>query len=90
MTNQSPFPVTVTFGAAVTGFDVSKISASNAALSAFVGSGTTYTFQATPSSDGPVSLSVAANSAADTASNQNLASNTLSITYDTQAPTVAV
>jgi hypothetical protein len=88
-TNAAAFPITVTFSTSVTGFTSSDISVVNGAISAFAGSGTSYTFTVTPSSQGAVAINVPAAVAQDSAANLNLASNNLSIVYDTIAPTVA-
>ncbi len=84
------FNVTATFSESVTGFDASDISVTNGTAGTVSGSGTTYTFSVTASGQGAVSVSVSASSAEDTAHNQNLASNVLSTTYDTGAPTVVL
>jgi hypothetical protein len=87
--NSATFPITITFSAAVTGFVAGDITISNGVISAFSGSGSTYTCTVTPSSQGAVGISVAAAVAQDSAANQNLASNNLSIVFDTVAPTIA-
>ena len=89
-TNTSPIPVTITFGASVTGFIVSDITVTNGTAGSFAGSGTTYTASITPTAQGAVTVSVAANVAVDGASNNNTASNTLSRTYDNVAPAVTI
>lgn len=68
------FSVTVTFSEPVSSFVVGELTASNANVSAFTGSGTTYTATVTPINVGTnVVISVAAGVAADTASNPNTA-----------------
>ena len=89
-TNTSPFSVTATFSESVSGFAVGDISVSNGSASNFSGSGTTYTFDVTASGQSAVSVDVAAGVAQDGATNPNLVSNTLTRTYDTTAPTVAL
>ncbi len=83
-------PVTVTFSESVTGFVVGDISVTNGTAGSFSGSGASYTFSVTPSSQGAVSISIAGSVAQDTATNANTASNTLNYTYDSVAPTVAI
>ena len=60
-----PFDVTATFSEAVTGFEQSDISVSNGAVTAFSGSGSSYTAAVTPSSSGTVTVAVAADAARD-------------------------
>ncbi|MEK7793741.1 MAG: Ig-like domain-containing protein, partial [Candidatus Hydrogenedentota bacterium] len=85
-TNVSPIPVTFTFSESVTGFAVGDITLGNATASGFSGSGTSYSVSLTPSGQGPVTASVTANSAQDSAANGNNASSTLTRTFDTVAP----
>src|SRR5207253_2617004 len=61
------FTVTATFAEAVTGFALADVSVANGAASGFSGSGASYSFTVTPSSDGPVTVDVAGGSAADAA-----------------------
>ena len=89
-TNNSSIPVVVTFDEPVTGFDASHLSVLNGAVSAFSGSGAVYNFNLVPSGQGTVSVNVPASSAQDAAGNQNLAAATLSRTFDTVAPAVAL
>ena len=89
-TNASPIPVSVTFSESVTGFTTSSVTVVNGTISAFTGSGTTYSFSVTPSAQGALSVSVAANQASDQALNGNLVSNTLSRTYDSVAPSLTI
>jgi len=89
-TSTSPIPFTVTFSESVTGFVVGDITPGNATISGFSGSGTTYTFNATPTANGAVTMNVAANVAQDAAGNGNTAASQFSITYAqaVAAPTV--
>src|SRR5207249_2350862 len=66
------------------------VSTTNANVSNFSGSGAVYTFDVTASGQGGVSVSVAASAAQDGAGNNSSASNTLSWTYDSVAPTVSL
>ena len=61
-TATSPIPVTVTFGTALTDFDASELIPTNATISGFTGSGTTYTFNLVPRQPGTVSVSIAGSS----------------------------
>ncbi len=80
-TGTSPIPFTVTFSESVTGFMAGGITPGNATLSGFSGSGTTYTFNATPTANGAVTINIAANVAQDAAANGNTAAGQYSITY---------
>ncbi|WP_300554101.1 Ig-like domain-containing protein [Maricaulis sp.] len=84
------FTATFTFSESVTGFVVGDITAGNAALSGFSGSGDTYTATVTPSADGAVTLDVAAGVAADQVGNTNTAATQFSVTNDETAPTVII
>uniref|UniRef100_UPI0004695E96 MBG domain-containing protein n=1 Tax=Pedobacter jeongneungensis TaxID=947309 RepID=UPI0004695E96 len=80
-TGTSPIPFTVTFSESVTGFVAGDITPGNATVSGFSGSGTTYTFNATPTANGAVTINIAANVAQDAAANGNTAASQYSITY---------
>jgi hypothetical protein len=89
-TNVSPIPMTATFGEAVTGFSLSGITVTNGIASALAGSGTTYTFNVTPSGQGVVTVVINANAAQDDAGIGNQVSPTFSVTFDNVQPTVAL
>ena len=90
-TNVSPIPVTFTFSENVTGFTVGDITVANGTASGFVAvSGTVYTANITPTAQGAVTVSVAANVCIDGASNQNTASASFTRTYDNISPTVII
>ena len=81
---------TATFSESTSNFVVGDITVtgtangSSPAASNFAGSGTTYTFDVVKgSSDGTVSVSVAAGKATDAAGNDNTVSNTYALTIDT-------
>ena len=82
------FNVTVTFSEAVTDFVVGDLTVTNGVASSFVGFGTTYTANVTPSADGLVTVNVAAGVAQDAANNTNTAAPQFSITNDETKPTV--
>ncbi|MFD2720486.1 Ig-like domain-containing protein [Hymenobacter monticola] len=88
-TSTSPIPFTVTFSESVTGFVQGDVNVGNGTLTGFTPvSGTTYTFNVTPSAGGAVTVDVPANVAQDAALNGNTAATQFSITYT--APTAAV
>jgi|GEM_PF-2347922 len=87
-TSTSPIPYTITFSENVTGFVAGDVAVAGGTLSGFTGSGTTYSFNVTPSGAGTVTVDIAANVAQDQAGNGNTAASQYSITY--QLPTVTV
>ena len=85
------FLTTFTFSEAVTGFTLGDITVGNGAASNFAStSATVYTALITPTTDGAVTVDVAANSAQDAATNENTAATQFSIRADFTAPTVIV
>lgn len=84
-TATSPISMTATFSESVTGFVVGDLSLTNCTAGSFSGSGTTYTFNLTPSGQGAVSVTVPESVAADAAGNNNTASSAYSFTYATTA-----
>ncbi|MBL8145932.1 MAG: hypothetical protein JNL34_06065, partial [Anaerolineae bacterium] len=89
-TNTSPIPVTVTFSAAVTGFDAVDVVVGNGAAGNFAGSGAIYTFDVAPAGQGTVTVDVPANVAQDSALLWNTAAAQLSRTYDSVGPTATL
>ena len=62
----------------------------NGTASNLSGSGAIYTFDVTPTADGAVTVDIAADKAADAATNGNAAATQLSVTTDQTAPTVTI
>lgn len=89
-TNLSPIPMTVTFGEAVTGFDLADINVTNGTASNVQGSGTTYTFDVTPTASGPVVVDVVAGAATGTVSSNPTSAAQLTITSDTTPPSATI
>jgi hypothetical protein len=89
-TNLSSIPLTVTFSKAVTGFTISGVSVTNGIPGSLIGSGTTYSFNVTPTANGTVTVNIAADVAQDAAGNGNFAAAPLTMTYDNIPPTVAI
>lgn len=81
-TSTSPIPVTVAFSDRVWVFDVGDVSVSGGLISNFAGSGSTYTFNLTPSGVGRVTVDVAASVAVDIVGNNNTAATQFAITYN--------
>jgi len=85
------FTATFTFDEDVTGFDLSDITLANGTASAFnATSATVYTATITPTTDGNVTIDVAADVAQDTATNGNAAATQYSVLYDITDPTLAI
>ena len=86
------FDVTVEFNESVTGFEQSELDAdgAGASVTAFSGSGTTYTATITPTAEGTVTLSVAADVAQDTAGNKNTAATNQTVEIDMTRPGVTI
>jgi hypothetical protein len=81
--------LTFTLSESSVNFVVGDVTVSGGSLSGFSGSGVTYTATFTPNAgtSGTASISVGAGVFADSAGNGNTASSTLSIAFDTVAPT---
>lgn len=88
--NVSPIPVQISFSEAVTGFSAADVTVTNGTLGNFTGSGSVYTFDVTPTTQGSITVDVGAGVASDNAGNPNLAAAQWSIIYDTTAPSVTV
>jgi len=86
-TNSSPIPVTITFSEPVTGFSVAGVTVTNGTLSAFSGSGASYSVNVTPAANGIVTVNVPAGVAVDADGNGNTAATPLSRNYQYAAPT---
>src|SRR5262249_39363548 len=90
-TTTATYSITAQFTEPVTGFADTDLSLTNATVSNFTPvDGDTYTFDVTAVGQGLVSVQVPAAKAKDAANNDNTASNALSWTYDTVAPTVTL
>ena len=82
------FSVTATFSETVSGLAGADISVGNGVASNLQGSGASYSFDVTPTSDGTVTVDVAA--ADDGAGNGNTAATQLGVTADLIAPGVTI
>jgi YVTN family beta-propeller protein len=83
-TVNAPFTVGATFSHAVSDFVLADITVTGGTASALTGSGTTYSFTVTPLAN--VAISLTANVAQDTAGVGNLASNSITRSYQAAAP----
>ena len=71
-------------------FDLGDISITNASVSNFSGSGTSYTATLVPTGTSQASVLVAANKFTDLAGLNNTASNTFTYTYDGDPPLITI
>ncbi|MCP4708079.1 MAG: VCBS repeat-containing protein, partial [Planctomycetes bacterium] len=87
-TNSDPFDVTINFGETVTGFELADITVSNGAASNLIDNGNgQYTVTIDATSDGQVTVGVAANVVQDLAGNNNNSAPQFSVDVDTGIPT---
>ena len=84
------FAVTATFSEDVTDFELADIDVENGTVKNFSGSGSSYTFDVTPISDGPVTVDVAAGVAENVENTGNLEASTLTVTADFTEPSVTL
>ncbi len=91
-TNASPIPYTVQFSEGVTGFTAGDILVTNGTVSGFTAvDADTYTFTVVPSGTGVVvSVSVPAAAAQDAATNGNVVSNTVTVTFSGSVVTATI
>ena len=84
-TQTGPYQLSVNFAETITGLALSDFTVTNGTLSNLQGSGSTYTFTLTPPVDsvGISTVQLPAATVVDSANNNNLLSNLLSIPYDT-------
>jgi hypothetical protein len=87
-TNVSPIPVTITFSEDVTGFAADDLIVGNGTVTELTGSGTTYTASIAATTQGSVTIDIAAKAAIDAAQNPSSAATQLSIVYDANVPSV--
>lgn len=91
VTNASSIPVSISFTEAVSGFVAGGITVSNGAVAGFTAlDAKTYQVLISPLADGPVTVQVAAQVAADAAGNANTASGQLQRLFDGSQPQVAI
>ncbi|MFM9964366.1 MAG: Ig-like domain-containing protein [Planctomycetaceae bacterium] len=85
-TNAETLPISLNFSEAVDGLTLSDLAIGNGTASNLLGSGSSYSFDVTPTSDGAVTIGLNANKVIDLAGNSNPMSATLSIDSDRTAP----
>lgn len=88
-TNKREIAVSINFSEAVTGFTIDDITALNCNKTSLTEvNSLEYKLLVAPTADGAVELSIAADIALDSSGNGNLASNKLSLVYDSTPPAV--
>ena len=85
LTSTGPFTARFIFSEAVTGFTVGDITLTNATASSFMTFNSSYTVLITPTTDGAVTVDVAADVVMDATGNNNTAAVRASSTYDPSA-----
>ena len=86
----SAFDATITFSEDVTGFEQSDVTVGNGSVTAFSGSGSSYTATITPAASGTITVDVPANVADDAVGNGNEVASQYSVEADIDAPTVTI
>ena len=86
-TNAATLPISLNFSEAVDGLSLGDLAIGNGTASNLSGSGSSYSFDVTPTSDGAVTIGLNASTVIDLAGNSNGMSATLSIDSDRTAPT---
>ncbi len=84
------FTATITFDESVTGFELSDINVGNGNASNLAGTDANYTVDITPTTDGDVTLDIAAAVVQDAAENDNTVADQLTVSADLTAPGVAI
>jgi hypothetical protein len=85
-TNSTAWSISIVFSENVHDFAAGDIAVVNGTVSAFSGSGTTYAATIAPLTQGPVRISIGASVTEDSAGNNNVASNEVVRTFDSEAP----
>lgn len=86
----SSFVATFKFSESVSQFVVGEIDVTNATLSEFAGTGDTYTARVTPTTDGPVTIDVAAGVVKDSVGNDNTVATQAIANFDGTLPSVKI
>ncbi len=88
--NDGTLSLTFTSSESTADFVAGDVTTSNGSLSAFAGSGTTYTATFTPDAEGAATIDVAGSSFTDAATNGNTAATQFNWTYDITAPSMTI
>jgi hypothetical protein len=89
-TRFAPLSATLTFSESISGIELSDFAPVNCTLSNLAGSGSVYTFDVQPVSEGIMAVTLEENTVVDAAGNLNTDSNTVSTVYDIQRPLVSI
>ncbi len=89
-TNNTSIPITITFGEAPVSFQATNIVLTNATISNFAGSGTSYTANLIPTAEGVVNASISQNALKSSTSGLRNKGASFTINFDTTAPNVAI
>ena len=81
-----PFDVTFTFTESMTGFEQGDVSVGNGSVTAFSGSGRSYTATIAPAGAGTVTVDVAAHVATDATGNPNMPAKRFSVKAEPASP----
>ena len=85
-----PFDATISFSEHITGFEQGDVTVGNGTVTAFSGSGSSYTATITPAATGAVTADVGARVARDSAGNGNTAATRFSVQVDVDRPSVSI
>ena len=88
--NDGTLSLTFTFSESISDFVVGDVTTSNGTLSAFAGSGATYTATFTPTGFGPCTIYVNGSTFTDAVGNNNTAAQQFTWTYDVTPPTMTI
>ena len=89
-TNADPIPFDVDFTESVSDFVEGDVQVTNASIAGFSGSGMNYDVTVTPTDDGDVTVTVAADVAHDAAGNPNQGPASHTVTYQGSGPSVTI
>ena len=89
-TSDAKLYIQFTVSESVTNFAIGDISVTGGTLSTFAGSGRNYTVVFTPTTDGAITIDIAANTFTDAAGNNNTAATRFNWTFDTTKPTMII
>ncbi|MEJ8803274.1 Ig-like domain-containing protein [Pontibacter sp. H249] len=87
---KAPFDITYTFSEAVSGFELSDLTLTNATATSLSANGNTYTVTISPTTDGKVTAQLKTGTVTDMAGNMNGASELIERLYDVTVPEVTL
>ncbi len=89
-TNTSPINFTLTFSEPVNALSINHLTLTNAVASQLNGAGATYTIQAYPIENGPVSMTLTGSHVTDVAGNPNTPGHAVTVIFNSAAPTATI